>query len=85
MNQSVVNSSNSQIGGVEKVKDALKSLPAMSIVTDQANLTSAQTGIYSNPRSDGIAWERESSLEKWNGFFEKGIIPWKTNLFLIEP
>ncbi|MDC0201122.1 lamin tail domain-containing protein [Verrucomicrobia bacterium] len=63
MNQSVVNSNNSQIGGVEKVKDALKSLPAISIVTDQANLTSARTGIYSNPQSDGIAWERESSVE----------------------
>ncbi len=63
MNQSVVNSSNSQIGGVEKVKDALKSLPAISIVTEQANLTSARTGIYSNPQSDGIAWERESSVE----------------------
>jgi len=63
MNQSVVNSTNSQIGGVEKVKDALKSLPAISIVTEQANLTSAQTGIYSNPQRDGVAWERESSIE----------------------
>jgi hypothetical protein len=63
MNQSVVNSTNSQIGGVEKVKDALKSLPAISIVTEQANLTSAQTGIYSNPQRDGVAWERESSVE----------------------
>ena len=63
MNQSVVNSGNSQIGGAERVKEALKSLPTMSVVTDQANLTSARTGIYSNPRSDGIAWERESSVE----------------------
>ena len=63
MNQSVVNSNNAQIGGAENTKNALKSLPAISIVTEQANLTSARTGIYSNPRSDGIAWERESSIE----------------------
>lgn len=63
MNQSVVNSSNNQIGGVENTKKSIKSLPAFSVVTDQANLTSSQTGIYSNPQRDGIAWERESSIE----------------------
>lgn len=63
MNQSIVNNSNASLGGVERTKEALMSLPTISIVTEQANLTSASTGIYSNPRSDGIAWERESSVE----------------------
>ena len=63
MSQSVVNSNNNQIGGVENTKNSLKSLPVFSIATDQANLTSSQTGIYSNPQRDGIAWERESSIE----------------------
>ncbi len=63
MNQSIVNNSNASIGGVERTKEALMSLPTISIVTEQANLTSASTGIYSNPGSDGIAWERESSVE----------------------
>ena len=63
MDQSVVNSSNESIGGVERTKTALMSLPTISIVTRQSNLTSSSTGIYSNPGSDGINWERESSVE----------------------
>ncbi|MCP4849637.1 MAG: hypothetical protein GY899_16990 [Verrucomicrobiaceae bacterium] len=63
MNQSVVNSTNDSIGGVERTKQALISLPTISIVTRQSNLTSSSTGIYSNPGSDGINWERESSVE----------------------
>ena len=63
MNQSIVNSGNNQIGGVENTKNSIKGLPVFSVVTDQANLTSSQTGIYSNPQRDGIAWERESSIE----------------------
>ena len=63
MNQSVVNNSNPSVGGVQRTKDALMSLPTISIVTDQSNLTSSSTGIYSNPGSDGINWERESSIE----------------------
>jgi hypothetical protein len=63
MNTAVVNHSNPAIGGVQQTKDALLSIPTLSIVLDQANLTSASTGIYSNPRSSGYAWEREASLE----------------------
>ena len=63
MNQSVVNSTNGAIGGAERTKEALMSLPTISIVTQQSNITSATTGIYSNPGSDGINWERESSIE----------------------
>ena len=63
MNTGVVNNSNPAIGGVQQTKDALLSIPTLSIVLDQANLTSSGTGIYSNPNSSGYAWEREASLE----------------------
>jgi len=63
MNSSIVNHSNPAIGGVAQTKTALTSIATLSIVTDQANLTSAATGIYSNPGRRGFAWERESSIE----------------------
>ena len=63
MNSGVVNNANPAIGGVQQTKDALLSIPTLSIVLDQANLTSSRTGIYSNPNSSGYAWEREASLE----------------------
>ncbi len=63
MNSGVVNSNNPAIGGVQQVKDALVSIPTLSIVLDQAGLTSSGQGIYSNPGSSGYAWEREASLE----------------------
>ena len=63
MNTGVVNSGNPAIGGVNQVKEALVSIPTLSIVLDQAGLTSSGTGIYSNPGSSGYAWEREASLE----------------------
>jgi len=63
MDQAVVNNANPEIGGVQHTKDALMAIPTLSIVTDQANLTSAGTGIYSNAGNRGFAWERESSIE----------------------
>ena len=46
----------------------LKSLPVMSIVLDQDDMFGSN-GIYSNPTSQGVAWERPASLEffyaKW--------------------
>ncbi len=63
MNTGVVNNSDPAIGGVQQVKDALLSIPTLSIVLDQENLTSSSTGIYSNPNSSGSSWEREASLE----------------------
>lgn len=39
------------------------SIPSISIVTELANLFSAQTGIYVNPGNDGRAWERPVSIE----------------------
>jgi hypothetical protein len=40
------------------IKDGLKSIPTMSIVTDIRNLD-----IYTNPTERGIAWERPVSIE----------------------
>ncbi len=45
----------------DTLKDALLSLPTMSIATDQANFFDPNTGIYSNPLVEG--WERPISLE----------------------
>ena len=58
MNQSVV----SQFTA-EDLKDALLSLPSISIVTEMDHLFDSSTGIYSNARSEGIAWERPTSVE----------------------
>lgn len=43
-------------------RQALESLPAMSLVMDLNDLFGAQ-GIYSNPENRGDAWERAASLE----------------------
>lgn len=43
--------------------ESLHSLPALSIVTDQKNLTNAVTGVYVNADQHGSAWERPISLE----------------------
>lgn len=45
----------------DSLKDALQSLPTMSIVTDQANLFDPAIGIYANPLVEN--WERPVSLE----------------------
>ena len=45
------------------VRDALFTHPTISIVTDSENLFDTRTGIYSNPQSDGVAWERPASME----------------------
>lgn len=44
------------------IDDALLALPTISIVTDISNLWGT-TGIYSNPTSEGVAWERPTSVE----------------------
>ncbi|MFP6873113.1 MAG: CotH kinase family protein, partial [Verrucomicrobiales bacterium] len=41
---------------------ALSSIPSVSLVTDQSNLT-ASNGIYTNPGSRGKSWERPASFE----------------------
>ena len=47
----------------QEFKDALLSLPTISIVTDMDHLFDSSSGIYSNPRSEGLAWERPTSVE----------------------
>ncbi|MBN1844098.1 MAG: CotH kinase family protein, partial [Sedimentisphaerales bacterium] len=44
------------------IKDDLKSIPTMSIVMEMDDLFGS-SGIYSNPRNEGVAWERPGSLE----------------------
>ncbi len=48
---------------VPQMEESLHSLPTLSIVTDQANLTASATGIYVNADQHGDAWERPISLE----------------------
>lgn len=63
MDPEIVNNADPAVGGPQRVRDALLAIPTMSIVTDQANLTDADTGIYTHPGKRGFAWERESHLE----------------------
>ncbi|MCX6854026.1 MAG: chitobiase/beta-hexosaminidase C-terminal domain-containing protein, partial [Verrucomicrobia bacterium] len=63
MDPDVVNSANREIGGVDRVKSALTSIPAISIVTDLPNLFDESTGIWVNPYGRGQAWERPASVE----------------------
>lgn len=45
-----------------QIKDALKSLPTLSIVTETDGLFAAD-GIYTNATQHGVAWERPTSVE----------------------
>jgi hypothetical protein len=45
------------------IKDALKSIPSFSIVTDLGNLFDLTTGIYVHPSGDEKTWERPASVE----------------------
>lgn len=47
----------------QQLLDALTQIPSLSIVTDQANLTDGNIGIYSNALQKGDGWERASSVE----------------------
>ncbi|MFO7776337.1 MAG: chitobiase/beta-hexosaminidase C-terminal domain-containing protein [Candidatus Hydrogenedentota bacterium] len=46
-----------------RMREALTSIPTVSIVTDQDNLFDPDTGIYANPLNRGDDWERPASLE----------------------
>ena len=46
-----------------QLRDSLLSLPSISIVTDLYNLFDSNTGIYSNPTQEGVAWERPAFVE----------------------
>ena len=46
-----------------EVVEALKSISTLSIVIDLDHLFDSRTGIFTNARSDGRAWERPASME----------------------
>ncbi|HEX2473854.1 MAG TPA: lamin tail domain-containing protein [Lacipirellulaceae bacterium] len=46
-----------------QLKDALLSIPTMSIVMDLDHLFGASVGIYTNASARGVAWERPTSVE----------------------
>ena len=68
MDADVVNSAQYK----DKIEEALKDIPSISIATDNANLFDAATGIYVNALNDGIDWERECSVELINPDGTKG-------------
>jgi hypothetical protein len=45
------------------VRTALTNIPTISLVTDLGYLFDHNTGIYTNPREQGVAWERPVSAE----------------------
>ena len=48
---------------LEEMKEDLKSVPTMSIVTTVDDMFGTTKGIYSHATSRGVAWERPASLE----------------------
>ncbi|MBW8039813.1 MAG: hypothetical protein FVQ85_07420, partial [Planctomycetes bacterium] len=49
-----------------QMKNAIKAIPTISLVTDLANLFDPTIGIYVNAREDGRDWERPVSVELIN-------------------
>jgi len=49
-----------------QMESALRSLPSLFVTTSISNLFDPNTGIYANPTSGGVAWERPASLEAVN-------------------
>lgn len=52
---------------------ALKSLPALAIVMDAADLFDPARGIYANPKQSGADWERAASIELIHPDDQKGL------------
>ncbi len=50
-------------GHAQIVRDGMRSIPTLSIVTHVDDLFNASRGIYANPSLEGIAWERKTSAE----------------------
>jgi len=46
-----------------KMKDALLSIPSMSLVTTNSDMFDSPDGIYANPNGHGVSWERPGSME----------------------
>ncbi len=55
-----------------RLKDALTSIPTISLVTELPNLFDPSTGIYVNASGSGPAWERPVSVELINPDGSKG-------------
>ncbi len=66
MDPDIVDSANAAIGGRPQVIAALRAIPSVSLVTDNANLWDPARGIYMNPGGRGLAWERQASIELLN-------------------
>jgi hypothetical protein len=49
-----------------KVATGLESIPTLSIVANEGDFFSPETGIYTHPLERGVAWERQVSLEMFN-------------------
>ncbi len=47
----------------DRMRESLLSLPTVSLVTTNDDMFGAQRGIYANPNSRGVAWERPASVE----------------------
>lgn len=62
MDQEIVGSG--EWGG--KITDALLDIPAISIMTDNANLFDPAKGIYVNAKQQGADWERDCTVELLN-------------------
>jgi len=48
---------------IDRLNDALTSIPSLSIVMNLDDLFDPDTGIYSNSKCEGLAWERAASTE----------------------
>jgi len=56
----------------EEMKDALRAIPSISMVTEIENLVDPQTGIYVNANQRGRGWERPGSVELINSDGSEG-------------
>jgi hypothetical protein len=56
-----------RFGSDPELSAGLRSLPALMIITDSANLFSPETGIYVHPTERGPSWERPAFLEMRDG------------------
>ncbi|MDM7926038.1 MAG: carbohydrate-binding protein, partial [bacterium] len=50
----------------DRIDDALRSIPILSVATDPGSLFHPDSGIYVNPTGHGIEWERAASIELYD-------------------
>lgn len=66
MDPNIVNHADPNIGGPQKVKDALMAIPSICVSLPVGSLVNPATGIYTHAGEDGYLWEREASIEMLN-------------------